>query len=44
MQRHIAKYPAELEKSYGNGEERIEGAREVKDTTRKSTEPTNLGE
>ena len=33
----------ELGKSRGRGDGRIEEAREIKDTTRKPTESTNLG-
>jgi hypothetical protein len=43
MQRPINKYWEEVGESCGRGGRRIEGARQVEDTTRKPTESTNLG-
>jgi hypothetical protein len=42
LQRNTPKHYKEFEKSSRREEERIVGTREVKDTTRKSTESTNI--
>lgn len=42
MLRPIAKYWAEIKRSFGRKEERTEGTRVVKDTTKKPPELTNL--
>ena len=43
MQRPTAKHQAELKESCGRVGDRIKGAGEVKDTTTRPTELTNLG-
>jgi hypothetical protein len=43
MQRATGKHQAELSEFCGRMGERIERAKRVKDTTRRPTEPTNLG-
>jgi hypothetical protein len=40
---HTAKCEPDLRKSFGRGGRVIDGAREIKNTKRKITKPTNLG-